>query len=71
MVKEEYNRLLNFDLEDKDLVNRLKSLTDGQVNDSFYRDLQFGTGELRGLIGAGANRMNIYVVAKAIQGLAD
>ena len=42
-----------------------------QIEDAFYRDLSFGTGGLRGVIGAGTNRMNIYTVAKASQGLAD
>ena len=41
------------------------------INDRFYRDLEFGTGGLRGVIGAGTNRMNIYTVRKATQGLAD
>ena len=40
------------------------------IEDAFYRDLAFGTGGLRGTIGAGTNRMNRYVVAKASQGLA-
>ncbi len=41
------------------------------INDRFYRDLEFGTGGLRGVLGAGTNRMNIYTVRKATQGLAD
>lgn len=44
---------------------------EAQIEDAFYRDLSFGTGGLRGVIGAGTNRMNIYTVAKASQGLAD
>ena len=40
-------------------------------NDRFYRDLEFGTGGLRGVIGAGTNRMNVYTVKKATQGLAE
>ena len=44
---------------------------DAKIEDAFYRDLAFGTGGLRGVIGAGTNRMNIYTVAKASQGLAD
>ena len=70
-VLDEHNRWLSFDLEDKDLVRELRSLTEKQVNDSFYRDLEFGTGGLRGTIGVGTNRMNIYVVAKATQGIAN
>ena len=42
-----------------------------KIQDAFYRDLAFGTGGLRGVIGAGTNRMNVYTVAKASQGLAD
>ena len=41
------------------------------LSDAFYRDLAFGTGGLRGVIGAGTNRMNVYTVAKASQGLAN
>ena len=44
---------------------------DEAVTDRFYRDLEFGTGGLRGVIGAGTNRMNLYTVRKATQGLAD
>ena len=42
-----------------------------EIQDRFYRDLEFGTGGLRGVIGAGTNRMNVYTVAKASQGLAN
>ena len=59
--------------EDPDLQTELKSIKDDAdaVNDRFYRDLEFGTGGLRGVIGAGTNRMNIYTVGKATQGLAN
>ncbi len=58
--------------EDKDLVDELNGLTDeGEINDCFYRDLEFGTAGLRGVIGAGTNRMNIYVVRRATQGLCN
>jgi phosphoglucomutase len=43
----------------------------GEIEERFYRDLEFGTGGLRGIIGAGTNRMNIYTVRKATQGLAN
>ena len=46
-------------------------MNDGNMEDAFYRDLAFGTGGLRGVIGAGTNRINIYTIAKASQGLAD
>ena len=42
-----------------------------EIEDRFYRDLEFGTGGLRGVIGAGTNRMNLYTVGKATQGLAN
>ncbi len=56
---------------DPDVIEELKHYTDKQVEDSFYKDLSFGTGGLRGIIGAGTNRMNVHTVAKASQGLAD
>ncbi len=55
---------------DKDLTNELKSMNDTDISDAFYKDLEFGTAGLRGVIGAGTNRMNIYTVGKATQGLA-
>ncbi|GHU95946.1 hypothetical protein FACS1894208_09690 [Clostridia bacterium] len=59
--------------DDPDLIPELKSVADDAdaVNDRFYRDLEFGTGGLRGVIGAGTNRMNVYTVRQATQGLAD
>ena len=58
---------------DPDIVDELKEISSDEekIEDAFYRDLAFGTGGLRGVIGAGTNRMNIYTVAKASQGLAD
>ena len=69
----EYERWLKNAREDPDLVRELKEIRDqpGEINDRFYRDLAFGTGGLRGVIGAGTNRMNIYTVRKATQGLAN
>ena len=50
----------------------LEAITDPkELEDRFYRDLEFGTGGLRGVLGMGTNRMNIYTVRKATQGLAD
>lgn len=59
--------------EDPDLVQELHSVESDPdaVEDRFYRDLAFGTGGLRGVIGAGTNRMNLYTVRRATQGLAD
>ena len=51
----------------------LKSIegNDKEIEDRFYRELEFGTGGLRGVIGNGTNRMNVYTVRKATQGLAN
>lgn len=59
--------------DDADLQEELKSIenNDEAINDRFYRDLEFGTGGLRGVLGAGTNRMNIYTIRRATQGLAD
>lgn len=69
--RKEYERWLKQATADKDLVEELKTYDDKAVEDAFYRDLAFGTGGLRGVIGAGTNRMNVYTVAKASQGLSD
>ena len=63
--------LINPDLEPSD-AEELQSITDAkELEDRFCRDLEFGTGGLRGKLGVGTNRMNIYTVRKATQGLAD
>ena len=54
-----------------ELAKELDAMSDDEIEDAFYRDLAFGTGGLRGVIGAGTNRMNVYTVAKASQGLAN
>ena len=59
-------------IDDPDLVTELSGLTeDREIFERFYRDLEFGTGGLRGVIGAGTNRMNIYVIRRATQGLCN
>ena len=60
-------------VEDPDLPAELAGIAgdEAAINDRFYRDLEFGTGGLRGVIGAGTNRMNIYTIRRATQGLAD
>lgn len=60
-------------IEDIDLKKELDEIKDKPdlIEDAFYRELEFGTGGLRGVIGAGTNRMNIYVIRKASQGLAN
>lgn len=69
----EYERWRNTPLEDPKLTQELEDIADQpeEINDRFYRDLEFGTGGLRGVLGAGTNRMNIYTVRKATQGLAN
>ena len=67
----EYSRWLENATADEELVKELKAMDVKTIEDSFYRNLAFGTGGLRGTIGAGTNRMNVYTVAKASQGLAD
>lgn len=55
---------------DEDLIKELENMSKDDISDAFYKDLEFGTAGLRGVIGAGTNRMNIYTVGKATQGLA-
>ncbi|WP_050606710.1 phospho-sugar mutase [Clostridium niameyense] len=67
-----YNLWLKSSLVDDFTKESLKSITDDkEIKDRFYKDLEFGTGGLRGLLGVGTNRMNVYTVAKATQGLSD
>ena len=71
--KEEYAFWLEdsyFDQETKDELLAIKD-NEAEIEDRFYKELEFGTGGLRGVIGAGTNRMNIYTVRKATQGLAN
>ncbi len=71
-VKEQLNYWLNDPYFDEKTKEELRSIGDEkEVEDRFYKDLAFGTGGLRGVIGAGTNRMNIYTVRKATQGLAN
>ena len=70
-IKKEYERWLTNAIADDDIVTELKTLNDEEIEDAFYCNLSFGTGGLRGVIGAGTNRVNVYTVAKASQGLAN
>ncbi len=67
-----YNAWLQDDLIDESAKQELRAIAgdEKEIADRFYRDLQFGTGGLRGVIGAGTNRINVYTVGKATQGLA-
>ena len=73
MYTEEYKRWLDAKLEDPALVSELKAIEgqDEEIKDRFAVALKFGTAGLRGVLGAGSNRMNIYVVRQATQGLAN
>ena len=68
-----YELWLEKAVNDPDLKTELEKIkgNDDEISDRFYRELEFGTGGLRGVIGAGTNRMNIYTVNKATQGLAS
>ena len=69
--KENYNLWLQNSMVDENTKKELKALTDQkEIEDRFYKNLEFGTGGLRGKIAAGTNRMNTYTVGKATQGLA-
>ena len=72
-LNEAYTRWLERATEDEDLQKELKDIAgqEEEIRDRFYRELAFGTAGLRGVIGAGENRMNIYTVRRATQGLAD
>jgi phosphoglucomutase len=70
--KDKYNTWINSNIIDEETKNELKNISDDkEIEDRFYKDLDFGTGGLRGEIGAGSNRMNVYTVAQATQGFAN
>ncbi len=69
-VSEKYKAWLACPAMNEELLSDLRSMDEDARNDSFYRDLAFGTGGLRGVLGAGCNRMNLFTVAKATRGLA-
>lgn len=70
--KEKYQAWLDSEIISDEIKNELKAIKDEkEIEDRFYKDLEFGTGGLRGVIGAGSNRMNIYTVSQATQGFAD
>ena len=72
LYREQYKYWCESPVFDEATREELKSLTDeSQIKDRFYKNLSFGTGGLRGIIGAGTNRMNVYTVGKSTQGLAN
>lgn len=70
-IEAKYQEWLEKAVKDPDLKAELATMDEAAKEDAFYRELEFGTGGLRGVIGAGTNRMNVYTVAKASQGLAN
>ena len=71
--KEKYKEWIEspfFDKETKDELIKIKN-DEKEIEDRFYKELEFGTAGLRGIIGSGTNRMNKYTVGKATQGLAN
>lgn len=70
---ENYKRWLESPIVDENTKAELRSIENdnSEIQERFYRDLEFGTGGLRGIIGAGSNRMNIYTVRRATQGLCE
>lgn len=72
-IKKLYDEWLKKADADPDLLAELKEIdgNEEEINDRFYTELEFGTAGLRGVIGAGTNRMNVYTVCRATQGLAD
>ena len=70
LYKEEYKKWLK-NVKEEELLSSLRNMDEAEIEDAFYRNLAFGTGGLRGTIGVGTNRMNVYTVAKASQGLSD
>ena len=71
-ARENYEKWLAYEALDAELKQQLVDIKDdeNEINERFYQELSFGTAGLRGIIGAGTNRMNIYVVKRATQGLA-
>lgn len=68
-AKEKYLSWL--DVPDEDLKEQLNNMTDADIEECFACDMEFGTGGLRGILGAGTNRMNVYTIRKATQGFSD
>ena len=68
-IQEQYREWLSCPVMTEELLKELRGMDEEAVSDSFYRDLAFGTGGLRGVLGAGTNRMNVFTVMRASRGL--
>src|SRR3954466_7456698 len=62
---------VNYDEETKNEIKRLQTSSPDELTESFYRNLEFGTGGLRGIMGVGTNRINKYTIGMATQGFAN
>ena len=72
VYREKYNEWISSSTISEEVKEELRAIKDEkEIEDRFYKELEFGTGGLRGIIGAGTNRMNVYTVGKATQGFAD
>ncbi|PKK95312.1 MAG: phosphoglucomutase [Tenericutes bacterium HGW-Tenericutes-5] len=71
MWREEYQKWINYQDLDKNLKNELINKSEKELEDMFYTTLSFGTGGMRGILGAGINRLNIYTIRRANNGLAQ
>ena len=69
-INKKYEQWLNYEGMDASLKAELVGMTEEQKEDAFYKNLEFGTAGMRGILGAGTNRMNIYTVRKANMGFA-
>lgn len=71
MYKTEYEKWMNSPAVDEKTKEELKKMADEEISDCFYRNFEFGTGGMRGILGVGTNRINVYTVRKITQGLAN
>ena len=72
VYREKYNEWISSSTISEEVKEELRAIKDEkEIEDRFYKELEFGTGGLRGIIGSGTNRMNVYTVGKATQGFAD
>ena len=71
MYKTEYEKWMNSPAVDEKTKEELKKMADEEISNCFYRNLEFGTGGMRGILGVGTNRINVYTVRKITQGLAN
>lgn len=70
MWKEEYKKWSNYDFLDEKLRFQMENKSSKELEDMFYTSLSFGTGGMRGILGPGTNRLNIYTIRRANSGLA-